>query len=88
MEAIMLARLVDVSPGGADAAVALTYQRYGERQYDAAFLDVGETIETIRDMLRALPHDDRERAVELLTRDLKEDASERACAALLPRPGG
>lgn len=83
----MLARLVEVSPGGADAAIAMTYQRVGTDEYDAAFLTVDETIERARDMLRALPHDDHERAVDLLKRDFEDCASERVCAALLPRPG-
>jgi hypothetical protein len=83
----MLARLVDVSPGGADAAVALTYHRAGADAYDAAFLTADEAIEVARGMLRALPHDDRERAVELVRADFEDCASERACAALLPSRG-
>jgi hypothetical protein len=80
----VLARLVEVSPGGADAAVALTFQRVDADAYDAAFLTAEEVIETARDMLRSLPQGDRERAVAAVRRDLDEFIAERFCASLRP----
>ncbi|UGQ09512.1 hypothetical protein LO772_21525 [Yinghuangia sp. ASG 101] len=81
----MLARLVEVSPGGIpDASVALTFQRVDADLYDAAFLTVDEVIETARDMLRALPQGDRERAVAVVRSDLDEFIAERFCASLRP----
>lgn len=83
----MLARLIEVSPGGADAAVALTFQRVNVPDtYDAAFLTAEETITAVLEMLRSLPQDDRERAVVAARRDLDEFIAERFCASLRP-PG-